>query len=134
MDRNEIILKTVEYIEENLEKELTLDDISEKINYSKFYLSRLFSVTVGCTIYKYIQMRRITESACKLVETDKPIIEIALEANYQSQQAFTNAFHQIYYCSPQTYRAIKIFVPKMPRYTMFYLPQANISMFGGVAA
>lgn len=134
MDKNDIILKAVEYIEENLEQDLTLDDISKKIGYSKFYLSRIFSETVGCTIYKYIQLRRITESARKLVESNKPIIEIALEANYQSQQAFTNAFSQMYYCSPQSYRNIKIFTPKTERYIMLHKPQASISMFGSVAA
>jgi AraC-like DNA-binding protein len=134
MSKHNLILKTVEYIEENLEKDLNLDTISEKIGYSKFHLNRIFSETVGCTIYKYIQVRRITEAARKLTETDKPILEIALEANYQSQQAFTNAFSQIYYSSPQAYRKAKTFTPKLPRYTMFYASQASISMLGGMAA
>lgn len=134
MSKNNMILKTVEYIEDNLEKDLNLDTISGKIGYSKFHLNRIFSETVGCTIYKYIQIRRITEAARKLAETDKPILEIALEANYQSQQAFTNAFSQIYYCSPQAYRGAKIFTPRLTRYTLLHTPQASISMFGGVAA
>lgn len=119
MEDQNIVLKTVSYIEQNLEKNLNLDEISEKMNYSKFHLNRLFSEKVGCTIYKYIQMRRITEAARKLVHTDEPVIDIAMEANYNSQQAFTLAFRQIYLCTPQAYRAIGIFTPRQDKFSMY---------------
>lgn len=125
MHTDTVIQKTIEYIENNLEQKLSLDDISEKVCYSKFHLNRLFAQTVGCTIHKYIQQRRITEAARKLVETDKPIVEIALEANYQSQQAFTNAFRQYYDRTPQIYRESGAFTLRRTRETF---------MYGGMAA
>ncbi len=118
MENKSIVLKTLEYIEDNLEKDLNLEEISEKMYYSKFHLNRIFSEKVGCTIYKYIQQRRLTESAKKLIETDKPILDIALEAGYNSQQSFTLAFKQIYLYPPQTYRLMGVFKPKQNRVTI----------------
>ncbi|CAI3206288.1 AraC family transcriptional regulator [Clostridium neonatale] len=108
----ETIKKVVDYIEENLNYELNLDKIAEKAGYSKFHLHRIFSKIVGETIHKYIQKRRLTEAARKLVYTDESIIDIALISGYESQQAFTLAFKKMYKSSPQMYRIKKNFEPK----------------------
>ena len=118
MGDSSIIIKVIDFIEENLEGKLSLDEISDKVGYSKFHLNRLFSASVGCTLYKYIQMRRLTVAAEKLVNTKKPIIEIAYESNYDSQQSFTLAFKQLYLCTPQRYRMLGIYNPKLNRFTI----------------
>ncbi len=94
------------YIESHLNKELTLEKIAKELNYSKFYLARQFKRNMGITLHKYIQSRRLAEAAGKLVESRKPIIEIAFEAGYSSQQAFTRAFCNEFMCTPQKYRKI----------------------------
>lgn len=106
-----LIEKVLVYIDEHIEEELSLDTIAAVFNYSKFYMERTFTNRTGYTIYKYIQSRRLTQAAQKLVETSKPIVEIAYEANYSSQQAFTQAFRRAYQCSPQVYRKNGIFYP-----------------------
>lgn len=111
----ETIKKVVDYIEENLNDELSLDKIAEKSGYSKFHMHRLFSKIVGETIHKYIQKRRLTEAARKLVYTDESIIDIALISGYESQQAFTLAFKKMYKSSPQIYRIKRDFEPKQLR-------------------
>jgi len=118
MGDSSIIIKVIDFIEENLEGKLSLDEVSDKVGYSKFHLNRLFSESVGCTLYKYIQMRRLTVAAEKLVNTKKPIIEIAYESNYDSQQSFTLAFKQLYLCTPQRYRMLGIYIPKLNRFTI----------------
>ena len=105
---------------------MSLDRIAKELNYSKFYIARIFAKETGCTIYKYIQGRRLTLAARKLVETKEPIIEIAYEAHYNSQQAFTLAFHQLYLCTPQTYRKNGVFLPKQTTVCM----KGTISQFG----
>ena len=117
MEHSKIIETIMNYIETHLDNELSLDKISKDLNYSKFYISRVFSENTGISIYKYVQRRRLTIAAQKLVETNKPIIDIAYEAQYNSQQAFTLAFHQLYVCTPQTYRKNGIFYPKQLRIT-----------------
>jgi len=118
MENKNIVKKVLDYIEDNLEGQLSLDEIAKESGYSKFHLNRVFSEHVGCTIYKYIQMRRLTVAAEKLVNTKKPVVEIAYEANYNSQQSFTLAFRQLYGCPPHEYRAISVYIPKIKRLRM----------------
>ena len=77
MDEITVVEKIVNYIEKHLNEDLSLDKIAKDLNYSKFYIARTFSEKTGGTIYKYIQGRRLTLAAQKLVETQKPIREIA---------------------------------------------------------
>ncbi|MBO5209224.1 MAG: helix-turn-helix transcriptional regulator [Lachnospiraceae bacterium] len=104
MKKNTVVEQIAEYIENNLEEELSLEKISNELNYSKFYMARIFADNKNCTIYKYIQEKRLAEAARKLIETNKPIIEIAYEAQYNSQQAFSLAFQRKYFCTPAKYR------------------------------
>ncbi len=57
-------------------------------------------------------------AAQKLVETDQPIVEIAYESHYDSQQAFTLAFKQLYECTPNIYRKNGVFYPKQSKIYM----------------
>ncbi|MFQ9704859.1 MAG: helix-turn-helix domain-containing protein [Enterocloster clostridioformis] len=65
---------------------MPLDKIANELNYSKFYIARIFTEETKCTIYKYIQGRRLTLAAQKLVETELSIVEIAYEAHYDSHR------------------------------------------------
>ena len=106
--------KITAYIEEHLNEDLSLDRIAEELNYSKFYMARTFAKETEGTIYKYMKERRLEQAAKQLVETKKPIVEIAYDAHYNSQQAFCLAFHQMYCCTPQTYRKNGIYLSKQP--------------------
>lgn len=107
--------KILSYVEEHLDKELSLEKIGEALHYSKFYIARVFKENTGTTLYRYIRRRRLDEAAKKLAESSSPVIEIALEAGYESQQAFIQAFHQEYGYTPLEYRKNGIFVPKQNR-------------------
>lgn len=116
--QKEAVKRVIDYIEGNLEKEINLDNISKNIGYSKFYLNRIFTEHTGITIHKYLQHRRLTVAAEKLVKTDKPIMQIAYEAGYDTQQSFSFAFKQAYLYPPKIYRDIGIFMPKQDRISM----------------
>ena len=92
----ESIAAAVEYIESHLDEKVDLKLVADAVHYSKYHLHRVFSGTVGLTIHNYTQRRRLTEAAKLLVFSKKPIMEIALEAGYESQQAFTDAFTAMY--------------------------------------
>ena len=133
-----ITKKILLYIENNLDSRLSLEKIAKDLNYSKFYIGRTFKDNTGMTLYKYIQGRRLDEAARKLTETDLPIVEIAFEAGYSSQQAFTQAFRCVYACAPQEYRRTGIYVPKQGRIDMSIKKKYEILSFvwtgGRVAA
>lgn len=131
--QKDVVNKVTDYIETNLEEELDLDQIAKNAGYSKYYLNRIFAEYTGITIYKYIQSRRLTVAAEKLVKTDKPIMEIAYEAGYDTQQSFSYAFKQAYLYPPKVYRNIGVFLPKQSQISMscsyifkYYKPTTKI--------
>lgn len=106
-----IVSSTIRYIEDNLEYDLNLDIVAEALHYSKFYLHRMFTQTVGFTIHDYVRRRKITEAARLLVFSRRPIIEIAFLSGYDSQQAFTDIFKAMYKVSPAEFREAEDFYP-----------------------
>lgn len=100
----ECIQSVVDYIEENLSESITLGDIADRAAFSMFYFHRMFHETVGETITEYIRKRRLTLASRELLTTKRPILEIAFEFNYESQEAFTRAFKKMYGTTPGKYR------------------------------
>lgn len=117
-DKKEVVRNVIDYIERNLDKEINLDNISKNIGYSKYYLNRIFTGYAGITIYKYLQNRRLAVAAEKLVKTDEPIMQIAYEAGYDTQQSFSFAFKQVYLYPPKVYRDMGIYIPRQNKITM----------------
>lgn len=105
------IQEVIDFIEQHLDDRLCLEFIADTVHYSKYYLHRQFTRITGITLHDYIHRRRLTEAARQLVYSDKPILEIAIDAGYESQQAFTAAFGAMYKQSPAGYRQQKRFYP-----------------------
>lgn len=116
LSRVDSVIEVIKFIEEHLTEKLDLDIIANVVNYSKFHLHRMFTDTVGLTIHDYVQRRQITEAAKLLVFSKKPIIDIALKAGYESQQAFTTIFKAMYKESPLQFRKNKVFYPLQLEY------------------
>lgn len=138
MGKASVTEKVLSYIEDHLGQELSLEEIARELNYSKYYVARAFKENTGMTLHKYIQGRRLSEAARKLAQTRQPIIEVAFDAGYGSQQAFTQAFHREYLCTPQEYRRIGRFTPRQDRIRLgagrgivLYM---RFSLKGGIAA
>lgn len=120
MENKDVInIETViDYIESRLDGKLDLETVAAAVHYSKYHLHRMFTDTVGITLHDYIQRRQLTEAAKLLVFSDKPIIQIALVCGYESQQAFTTAFKDIYKTPPAQYRYTQTFYPLQLRFTL----------------
>lgn len=106
-----IVSQAIHFIETHLDDKIELDMVAIALHYSKFYLHRLFTKTVGLTIHDYAQRRQLTEAAKLLVFSKKPIIEISLISGYESQQAFTSIFKAMYKMTPAEFRAAEAFYP-----------------------
>ena len=104
MHQLEKIQAVIEYIEEHLTQKLDMNEIAGAVFYSRYYLQRIFSQTVGMTIHDYLQRRQLTEAAKLLVFSDMPILDIAMLAGYESQQAFTTVFSAMYKQTPHQFR------------------------------
>lgn len=112
------VITVIDYIENNLSEKLDLETVSNAVHYSKYHLHHAFSETVGITIHDYILRRKLTEAAKLLVFSDKPIIDIALFSGYESQQAFTLVFKELYKKTPNQYREQQEFYPLQLKYIL----------------
>ena len=110
MSSRSVTNKIVSYIESHPDQNLTLEKLAEELHYSRFYLARVFKADTGMTVRRYIRSRRLESAAAKLAETEQPVVEIALEAGYGSQQSFARAFRREYGCTPQEYRRTGVFL------------------------
>ena len=117
-DRIEHVTAAINYIEEHLTEKLDLGRVAEAVHYSKYHLHRMFTQTVGLTVHDYLQRRKLTEAAKLLVFSDKPVLEIALSAGYESQQAFTKIFTAMYKMPPNRYRENEKFYPLQLRFKL----------------
>lgn len=122
--RTEPITSVIAYIESHLAQKLDLDTVASAVHYSKYHLHRLFTQALGITPHDYIQRRQLTEAAKLLVFSKKPILEIALIAGYESQQAFTGIFKSMYKQTPMEYRERQVFYPLQLRFTLQEAPSA----------
>ncbi|MDI8990141.1 MDR efflux pump AcrAB transcriptional activator RobA, partial [Salmonella enterica] len=75
-----------------------------KAGYSKWHLQRMFKDVTGHAIGAYIRARRLSKSAVALRLTARPILDIALQYRFDSQQTFTRAFKKQFSQTPALYR------------------------------
>ncbi|MBX9975966.1 helix-turn-helix transcriptional regulator [Cytobacillus firmus] len=103
---SEITQEVIYFLEECLLDDWQLDDYASQIGYSKFHLSRIFKQETGLTISEYIRKRRLATAAMYLLYSDESILQIAFELQYQSQEAFTRSFKELYKMPPGKYRKL----------------------------
>jgi len=108
----------IDYIEEHLAESLNLSIVATAVHYSKYHLHRLFTSVVGMTMHGYIQRRKLTEAAKLLVFSDQSILEIAMIAGYESQQAFTTIFKEMYKKSPNQFRENEVYYPLQLKFVL----------------
>lgn len=83
---------------------LTLAALSRKLGYSEFYISRKFREISGMHLREYLGQRRLAFALKALRDTDRRILDIAMEFGFSSHEAFTRAFREAYGMAPSTYR------------------------------
>lgn len=100
----DIIQRSLEWIERNLHRKIYLEDVASASSFSKFHFHRIFRNTINMSVDDYVRMRRLTIAAVSLIHSDERIIDIALDAQFNSQEAFSRSFKKMYYLSPGEYR------------------------------
>lgn len=98
------IQDAIDFIDGNLEAELSLSKISSYIGYSEFYTSRKFKEITGNTLKRYIMLRKLTKAAIELRDKNIRIIDVAFQFGFQSQEAFTRSFYQAFGVNPGEYQ------------------------------
>ncbi|MEN8907323.1 MAG: AraC family transcriptional regulator [Clostridiales bacterium] len=102
------INKVQDYIDENLYKDLTIENLSALVNFSPFYFHRLFKFVTKESMYSYIKRIRL-ERALALLKNDeeKSITDISLSLGFSNQASFAKAFKNKYGISASEFRKSK---------------------------
>lgn len=93
-----------EYINDNLEHDLSLLAIAATIGMSSYHFARMFKQSTGLAPYQYVIERRVKRAQVLLTETDLPIVEVCLCVGFTSQSHFTLLFRKRVGMTPKTYR------------------------------
>ncbi|MGR7435066.1 helix-turn-helix transcriptional regulator [Klebsiella aerogenes] len=97
----------VSWIESDLSRPMTINDISVRAGYSTWHIQRLFKRISGHTLSAYIRIRRLTVAAKMLRETDLQIIDICFLVGYTDSSTFSRAFRNYFGVPPSEYRFAK---------------------------
>lgn len=100
MNWNESIKIAIDFIEENLTNDITINDISKKCFISPYYFQKGFAMLCGYSVSEYIRNRRLSLAGYELLNTDNKIIDIALKYGYDSPDSFTKAFKRFHGSTP----------------------------------
>lgn len=115
MEWMEAIGKAIQYIEEHITEELSIEEIAKYVNISTFYFQKGFSMLCGFTVAEYIRNRRLALAGNDLSIGDEKVIDIALKYGYDSPDSFTKAFVRFHGVTPSQVRkgrtTLKLFAP-----------------------
>ncbi|MGE5677593.1 MAG: AraC family transcriptional regulator [Pseudomonadota bacterium] len=115
MEWMESISRAIEYIEDHITEEISIDSIAKQINISPFYFQKGFSLLCGFTVMEYIRKRRLALAGGELVSTDAKVIDVALKYGYDSPDSFAKAFTRFHGITPAMVRkddiTLKSFAP-----------------------
>lgn len=94
----------IRYINKNFCRKITLDTLAKASGYNSSYVSQLFRSYMGITFYDYLTRVRLREATRDLSQSDKKIVDIALEHGFSDLKAFNIAFGKTFQKSPTEYR------------------------------
>ncbi|MBE5779367.1 MAG: helix-turn-helix domain-containing protein [Clostridiales bacterium] len=92
MNYYERIQRSIDYIEENLLEELTLERCAREAYMSLSGYHRMFLSVVGYNVKEYIRLRRLTMAAEELTRANHSVMDVAMKYGYESADSFSRAF------------------------------------------
>lgn len=98
------VRQCIAYMEEHLEKTITMETLGNLTGYSPLHIRRLFCRDTLITPHEYLGRLRIGRAKCLLADTDIPVSQVAVECGYSSESHFQMLFKKIQGCTPGDYR------------------------------
>jgi len=100
----ERILRVLLHIQANLDEPMSLEDLAGLAYFSPFHFHRIFKGMVGEPVKAHIRRLRLERSVWHLHSTDRTILDIALDAGYETNESFTRAFQSMFGKAPSILR------------------------------
>lgn len=116
---------------------LTLRMLAKRLGYSEFYTTRKFKQITGMQFKDYLRCRKLAFALKEIRDSDKRIMQIALDYGFSSHEAFTRAFKNTYGVTPSHYRAnpqAVILRTKIQPFDRYFLGLQEIGMMKSSAS
>jgi len=119
--------KICDFIYNNLDEELSIEKLSEIANFSKYHFHRQFSVYMGISVYRYIQLLRFKRASYQLVfNQDTKVIDIAMDSGFENPESFSRAFKKHFKQTPSQFRKKPKWKPWHEKYNLINYVGNNI--------
>ena len=103
-NKNQYVNKIARYLLENIEKELSMNDLAEKFYLTKNYLGELFKQETWISVGEFINKDKVHRAGVLLLESDFKFYQIAYKLGFNNIEYFTKLFKKIMGETPQNYR------------------------------
>jgi AraC family transcriptional regulator len=94
------------FIEEHLEEYMELEDLAARAGFSPFHFHRVFSEVIGESPMAFIRRLRLERAVYRMKVSPDNVLQIGLEAGFQSAESFTRAFVRHFKIRPSEFRAM----------------------------
>ncbi len=99
-----LIKQALSYIQQNYTRSFSLKELCETIGVSRSYLSRIFKIETGISLWDYLNRFRIQKAKELLLLTSESITEIAADVGYDDVGYFARVFREVAGCSPRAFK------------------------------
>ena len=128
MDWLERMNSAINYMEENLTREIDLDVLAQKACCSTYHFQRMFSFITDIPLAEYIRRRRLTLAAFELQNSDVKVIDLSLKYGYDSPVSFTRAFQNLHGITPSSARDKGVHLKAYPRISFHITIKGDVEM------
>lgn len=104
MGMESIIKDICTYILNNINNEITINELEKTFCYNKFYIIRIFKEYTGFTIKEFVNNVKVLKTVDPLIFTDDTILKIALSNGFNSQEYYSEKFKELIGISPLKFR------------------------------
>lgn len=117
------LVQTIDYIELHIKDKITIDDIANNINLSKYHLHRIITSVIGRPLMDYVRARKLAESLDMLIYTNCRIIDICETYGFSYEQSYIKAFKKEFSITPNAYRKGQIPITVTEKFDLTRLTQ-----------
>lgn len=115
------IRKSIDYIEDHLNDNISAQDVAQQVYVSPLHFQRGFLIMTGYSISEYIRNRKLYMAALELKKADRKVIDVAFDYGYETPDSFTKAFTRFHGISPVQVKQggdIRTFLPLSVKITV----------------
>lgn len=112
MYSNDLVCDILIYINNNIENEISVQEIADKFYFNRYYIMKLFKKELKITINEYINKKRIYNCLIEIKDSNDSFLNIGLNNGFNSLEYFSETFKSIIGVSPRIYKKFTYFIVK----------------------